>query len=181
METTTTETGTHVFETAGLGKAPFRFVGMKEQDLCYGQAILNRAEYQRTGILVTTKPGGTCAYCGNYIVNMCDIVSADGKRFHVGTDCVLKAGDAGLRKLVSAAVAKRERAQRAARDARKTAEAKSVLSDETARAKLAALPHPNTYRAQNGATLLDWAEWMLAHAGAKGRAQVAAAISKAIS
>lgn len=55
------ETAIHPFERAGLGKAPFRYVGMVAQDLCYGQAILNRAEHEQTGVAVTTKPGGTCA------------------------------------------------------------------------------------------------------------------------
>jgi len=92
--TATAKTIIHPFEARGLGQAPFRFVGMVEQDLCYGEAILNREEYQRTGIALTTKPGGSCAYCGTYIVNMYRVRSADGREFHVGCECVEKVAKA---------------------------------------------------------------------------------------
>ena len=90
MENTMTTETTHPFTRAGLGQAPFRFVGVEVQDLCYGQAILNRDEYERTGIALTTAPGGSCAYCGTYIVNMFRVESADGHKFHVGSDCIAK-------------------------------------------------------------------------------------------
>lgn len=105
----------HPFERAGLGLAPFRFVGMVEQDKAYGEVILNRAEFQATGVAVTTKPGGSCAYCGTYIVNMYNVRSADGRTFHVGNDCVERVGDRKLVEAVKVAAAKLGRAKRVAR------------------------------------------------------------------
>jgi hypothetical protein len=173
MNTTqgTTENTGHPFERAGLGKAPFRFVGMAQQDRLYGEVILNRAEYERTGIALTTKPGGTCAYCGAAIVNMCNIVSADGRLFHVGCDCVNLTGDANLVRKVKAATLAADRKKRAARAESVKAELAALLADETARATLAALPHPVAARAAQGETLLHSLEWLAQHAGAAGRAR----------
>lgn len=68
----------HPFEVAGLGIAPFRFVGMTEN--VYSAAPGH------------SQPGGCCDYCSNGIKYECHIVSHDGKRFKVGNDCVLKLG-----------------------------------------------------------------------------------------
>lgn len=172
----TNATQAHPFERAGLGKAPFRFVGMVQQDLCYGERILNRAEYERTGISLTTKPGGTCAYCGTYIVNMFQIKSADGRCFHVGCDCVNKTGDRKLMLSCKQAVLRAGRQKRAALAERKAGELAAMLANESVRAKLANKPHPKPYMAAKGETLLAWADWMAKHAGAAGRAKVLKAI-----
>jgi len=160
----------HPFERAGLGKAPFRFVGLTSSDLLFGERILNRAEYERTGVALTTKPGGTCAYCGTYIVNMCNVVSADGRRFHVGTDCVAKVGDAKLSAPVDEAKRARIRARRVAKAAAEMRALEEAIAPDSMRARLAALPHPIKWRADKGETLLAWVEWMRA-AGAAGRAK----------
>lgn len=78
----------HVFEKAGLGKAPFRL-----------SAIFERKFQAYTGAPV--KPGGTCEYCGQGILVCCQITDAEGRTFEVGSDCVLKTGDTGLRKVVN--------------------------------------------------------------------------------
>jgi hypothetical protein len=179
-QTAATETTVHPFERAGLGKAPFRFDGMAQQDLCYGEVMLNRAEYERTGIALTTKRGGTCAYCGAAIVNMCNIVSADGKRFHVGCDCVSLTGDSNLVRKVKAATLAADRKKRAARAETVKAELSALLADETARASLAALPHPTASRAAQGETLLSSLEWLAERAGAAGRARALKAARAAL-
>jgi hypothetical protein len=69
---------THPFEKAGLGYAPFRCVGCRE----------NWFEMPGFG----RKPGGTCDYCGTGILYEFVIKSADGKSFVVGCDCVRKTG-----------------------------------------------------------------------------------------
>jgi hypothetical protein len=74
--------GVHAFEAAGLGKAPFRFVGVSESSCTYPDG--------------TTQATGTCDYCSNGIRYCCHIRSADGKEFVVGSDCVRKTGDTGL-------------------------------------------------------------------------------------
>jgi len=74
--------GKHVFEVAGLGKAPFKYIGFKQ--MTYSPA---------PGIF---QPGTACAYCATGINNVFIIESSDGKRFHVGCDCLMKTGDNGL-------------------------------------------------------------------------------------
>lgn len=178
-ENTTEATATvHPFEHVGLGKAPFRYVGVEYQDRCYGQVILNRAEYEQTGIALTTQPGGTCAFCGTFILNMYNVTSADGQRFHVGSDCAEKIAphDPKLGAKIAAAAKKAVSAQAVARTKRTLAGVEAALVDETTREQLAALPHPTAWRAEAGDTLLDWAEWMLANAGAAGKTKVARAI-----
>lgn len=68
----------HPFERAGLGKAPFSCVGVRE----------NWFEMPGFG----RKPGGSCNYCGTGILNEYVIKSADGGEFVVGCDCVEKTG-----------------------------------------------------------------------------------------
>ncbi len=184
--TTNTETSSpstvHPFTAAGLGQAPFRYIGAVAQDLCYGQVILNREEYQRTGIALTTAPGGSCAYCGNYIVNMFNVKSADGKVFHVGSDCIEKVYGPThqIVRAVAKVVADRTKARKAARDAAKIEEAVELLTRDNVRAKLAETAHPNAFRANTyGDTQLNWAEFMIAHAGTAGKLRAAHQILKA--
>lgn len=79
----------HWFESAGLGLAPFRFVGTEHKlftipgtDVC--------------------KPGSSCDYCGTAISQLCWVESSDGKRFKVGSDCIAKAGGVRLAKALKA-------------------------------------------------------------------------------
>src|SRR5690348_11206782 len=81
----------HCFERAGLGAAPFECVGMNENtyQACPGAPV---------------QPGGMCDYCGSSIRFEFLIRSRDGKLFKVGSDCVHKTSDAGLRRVVDAKV-----------------------------------------------------------------------------
>lgn len=151
----------HPFEQRGLGKAPFRYVGVEVQDTCYGRVILNRKEYERTGIATTTAPGGSCAYCGTYIARMFNVESADGKRFHVGCDCIEKVhGDdpklAAKVKSVNAKLAK------AAREA-KVLEAEDWITEN--RTALATISHPKFA----DRTMIDYLNWMWENAGVAGK------------
>lgn len=78
------EVGKHAFELAGLGTAPFRFVGASENVITYPDG--------------TQKAGGSCDYCGTGIRTECQVRSADGKLFKVGCNCIEKVGDKGLLK-----------------------------------------------------------------------------------
>lgn len=69
----------HSFEQAGLGKAPFRCVGVTENVWTSGCGTI-------------TKAGGTCDYCGTGIRYEYHIKSSDNKCFVVGCDCVAKTG-----------------------------------------------------------------------------------------
>ena len=61
----------HPFERAGLGVAPYTFLGVSERVYvaCPG---------------APAQPGGTCDYCGNGIRYLYHCVSADGRRFAGG-------------------------------------------------------------------------------------------------
>lgn len=61
----------HQFEEAGLGKAPFHCVDFFEGN-------------------------ENCQFCGTFLKNIFVIQSSDHKVFAVGSDCVLRTGDAGL-------------------------------------------------------------------------------------
>lgn len=66
----------HPFTRAGLGNAPFRCIGVTEN--WYSAAPGHK------------QPGGSCDYCGTGIAYEYHCQSADGKKFKVGCDCVLK-------------------------------------------------------------------------------------------
>lgn len=165
----------HKFEKAGMGKAPFKYLGIEFQDIRYGERVLANG--------CTTKPGGTCAYCGTYIVNMYQIESADGIKNHVGSECIKKVGDAGLIKLLKSDEAKARRAK--AEVARKKKYAafdqaraylRSLLETDSTKDKLEALPHPS-YR---GKTLLDYYNFILVKGGLVAVKNAIAAITDII-
>lgn len=156
----------HVFERAGLGRAPFRLVRIERRV----------GPYPVGGGVYVGSPGqpvGSCQYCGEGIAECCVIRSADGRDFIVGSVCVNKTGDAGLRSATKLALnrARAERRHQLARE-RIAAVYARLESDEGLRARLAAEPHPYTYRAERGETRLSWARWMLAHAGDRGGLEV---------
>lgn len=149
----------HAFEKAGLGKAPFRYLGMVYQDISYG--LLNIKVQGANGELIDaqTTPGGTCDYCGHYILNMFRIESADGKKFKVGCDCIRKCGDAGLVKIAKDQISAAERTKRAEKKIKAEAAAKD-LCFATDFEQFRSIPHPTSYRATEGETMADWCEWM---------------------
>lgn len=81
----------HPWEVAGLGKPPYKFVGIEHKigpirpiDPKTGQWD-GMTEYGAPG-----QPMGSCQACGQGIAWCCWILSSDGKRFYVGSDCVEK-------------------------------------------------------------------------------------------
>ena len=66
----------HPFEAAGLGKAPFRCVGVSEKVFIVPG--------------MPAKAGGTCQYCFNGIRYAYHVRGSDGAEFHVGCDCIAK-------------------------------------------------------------------------------------------
>lgn len=152
----------HKFEAAGLGAAPYRYVGCERTVVAEG-----------FGADATVRPAASCDFCSTAISTAFHLVSADGKKFKVGCDCITKAGDEGLKRLISADVRKMEREKRAARDAKKNEQVNARAAELLARPevceRLAASPHPNQWRAEKGETLLDSVKWMLNHAGTAAR------------
>lgn len=164
----------HPFEKAGLGKAPFRCLGLEYQEIRYGERVVNVG-----GVECTTKPGGTCALCGQYIVNMFRIESADGQRFHVGSDCVLKTCDKhdDIVQQVNEELSKKRKAARQTATQRKwhkVHETMSKIDDPAFAAHLRSLPHPKI----DGMTLLDWVQWMSKYAGLSGMERVCKVIER---
>lgn len=153
----------HKFEAAGLGKAPFRFVG-------YSREVFQAVPGDPSCPL---QPGACCDYCSTGIYDVFHVVSSDGQRFKVGCDCILKVGDAGLKKVVD------EHKAKARREAskRKAISVQSALVTLIAakREALASMPHPKGFKDQHtGAplTALDFAEYMLKCCGASGKARL---------
>lgn len=149
------EVGLHVFERAGLGKAPFECVGMVEKTYCACQGA-------------PVQPGGTCDYCGQAIRYVFAIRSADGKRFGVGCDCVNKTQDAGLIRAYKnrPEYRKLQREKRAAKAAAQLVELDAMLRDQSK--DLEAFPAPN----DKSPNLYQHVVWFRNHAGAAGRAAV---------
>ncbi len=148
----------HSFERAGLGKAPFRCVGFhtEKYQACPGAPI---------------QPGASCDYCGQGIMGVYVIASADGKRFKVGCDCVAKTGDRGLVSEVARNEAARRREMADERCASLVAQAREALEREEVRAALRAQPDPNGRPAPR--TLLDYLSWCLENAGRTGKTKAA--------
>lgn len=120
----------HKLEELGLGKGPFKVVGlvsipsssMAEQNpSAYNAAIRNLPQ----GIGV-----GTCAACGTPIMHNFIIKSADGEKHCLGSECIKKIDDARLTTQAKEVVRKKKqeekleklRAQAAAREAKLQAE-----------------------------------------------------------
>lgn len=82
---------THPFEISGLGKAPFKCLGMRSNKFTPGGLMGH----------LHSKPGGTCAHCGTGILYEFMIESSDGKKFVVGSSCVEKTDPVLYRQLKS--------------------------------------------------------------------------------
>jgi hypothetical protein len=169
-ETAGTETvRIHKFQEAGLGAAPYRFDGMTENvySACPGHS----------------QPGGTCDYCGTGIQFEFWLVSADGKRFKVGSDCIHKAdsgNDRNFRVIVSKVKAAENARKKLQTQTRQDARiAAAVVRLETVRPVLASQPHPNDWLAKQGKTLADWCDYMMKNAGRTGKVEAAKVIEKA--
>jgi len=88
---------THKFTESGLGKAPFKFLGIMENAFDCGDG--------------TTKAGGCCDHCGTGIRYEFHIMSADGVKSKVGSDCIKKSDDSGLINIAKNEENKRRRAK----------------------------------------------------------------------
>lgn len=119
----------HKFEDAGLGKAPFRLIGV------YSFPSATLAEHNPTAynnalaLMPRDVACGSCAFCGMSLVHNFIIQSADQRKFVVGCDCVEKTGDAGL---VSAIKLQKRRERQAQRMQAQAADAKARLAAERA-------------------------------------------------
>lgn len=169
----TIEANAHPFERAGLGKAPFRCIGVFESvyQACPGAPI---------------QPAGTCQYCGMGIRYCCRVQSADRKTFVVGCDCVMKLDRESNRELV--AVVKTEKAKRESARRKELAAAKKKAeyavidaareSFKANRDQFTNRPHPNEYYAGKGLTLADYMDWTFLRGSHSGRLAVAKIVAQ---
>ena len=160
-----TKVKVHVFESAGLGKAPFRFFGIEERR---GPIEISPGRFVGS----PGQPMGVCDFCGESIVECCHIVSSDGKHFVVGNVCVGKTGDEGLKLVVEKAVRERRTEALHRKQDAVIESVKTALADSNTRQALSSQPHPYEWLAKRGLTRLDWSEWMMKNAGRKGRCDV---------
>jgi hypothetical protein len=175
-ETETKTCEVHPFEKAGLGKAPFRYIGIMHQEISYGKRVIGNIG----GVDIVTTPGGTCDACGQYIVDMYRIKSSDGQVSIVGCDCIKKVGYVveALPKFKAdlAKLAKTKRAIAKSKEEARILEARKLfLATET---MFADQPHPTKWGTEQGKTLRDYVEWMLCHAGHSGKFSVTKMIEK---
>ena len=148
----------HAFERAGLGTAPYKFVGyeVKKFQACHGAPV---------------QPGASCDYCATGIMGVYWLKSADGNRFKVGCDCVRKTGDKGLIRFVDAKEREMATAKTHARQDARIAAAKAAVAALSE--KLASMPHPTPWQAERGRTALDYVSFMFERAGRKGMCEAA--------
>lgn len=91
-----TEKMIHKFEIAGLGKAPFKLVGMYSLPSS-ALAEQNPSAYNNAlSMMPKDVACGSCAYCGMSLMHNFIVKSADNRKFVVGCDCVSKIGDTQL-------------------------------------------------------------------------------------
>lgn len=145
----------HCFEQAGLGKAPFRFVGL---ETAADRASLN-TQRAGDGLTYTTNYSTSCDYCGTAIQNAFQVVSSDGNRFKVGCECIRKSDDNGLIQVVNEQekTIRRQKAK-AKRDSKWQTQAALIAAFKRgeANAILATLPHPTN---RMGCTAYDYVRW----------------------
>ncbi|MGH7164981.1 MAG: hypothetical protein ACREIS_05585 [Nitrospiraceae bacterium] len=154
----------HVFEH--LGQAPYRFVGYSQEtyQACPGAPI---------------QPGTSCDHCGTGISDVFRFVSADGRGFKVGSMCVDKAGDRGLKKQIGSTVNEVRRKRQAERDRVRIGAAKAWFDGN--RAAFEAEAHPRGFKDREtgqALTLADYIEWMFANAGTTGKVATAKMIER---
>lgn len=122
----------HVFEKAGLGRAPFHCVDVVSIPSA-SLAASNPGAYQNAMAMLPRDLGcGSCAFCGTAIMHNFVIESTDQKRFVVGCDCVAKTGDAGLIKEVKTVRVREALQKRAAKSAASRAEREASWAAERA-------------------------------------------------
>lgn len=100
----------HPFQQAGLGKAPFQWVGVEER-----RGPLPVPGHPGMFVGSPGQPMGVCDFCGTGIAECHFIRSSDGRTFMVGCECVRKTYDAGLTRAVKEATAKKRRERTAAK------------------------------------------------------------------
>ena len=116
----------HRWEVAGVGKGPFKVVGLFSLP-SPSLAEKNPDAYNNILRSMPNARCGTCAVCGMGIMHNYIIEDATGKMFSVGSECVNKAGN---KHMTTRAKALKTQQQRELRQAKKEAQREQVLQAE---------------------------------------------------
>lgn len=162
-----TKTAVHPFERAGLGVAPFRCIGSYESkyQACPGAPI---------------QPGSSCDYCGQGIMLVCQIRSADKREFKVGCDCVTKTYrecastdlERDARKVVDQVNKLKTAAANKRKDIRIAAALAKLEANRTALAEL------TVFDGRQDRNALERLEWLFTHAGRTGKMKASAELDR---
>lgn len=166
----------HPWETAGLGRAPFRCIGVEHRVGPIHQLDKNG---EPTGLMsgAPGQPMGTCDACGMGIADCYIIRSADRKIFVVGCDCVAKVGRDRAATPLERDVRRHRLALEHAKDDKRIRAARERFP--SVREALTAQPHPYKGQRDRGMTLADWCEFMLHRAGRSGGIKAARVVERA--
>lgn len=124
----------HTWEHHGMGKAPFRCVGVVE--IPSASLAEHNPDGYNNAMRALPKDFfvGTCGVCGRGLMVNYLIESADGKKFSVGCECVMKSGDRGLINKADAERRRRNRERdRARRDEKRRREREAREAEERKR------------------------------------------------
>lgn len=158
----------HPFEEAGLGVAPFHYVG-------HSRAVFRAAPD------APAQPGASCDYCGTGIMDVFHVQGSDGRKFKVGCDCVRRTYAEFNAEIPVDFRREFARIEREKREERRVA--KYHAATARAHAAIAALEghpaafadrlHPNAYYASQGKTYRDYIVFMLHRGGTAGKTSAA--------
>jgi hypothetical protein len=146
----------HPFEKAGLGAQPYRLV-----------AVTKNVYVACPG--APAQPGSCCDFCGTGIMYEFWCISSDGKRFKVGCDCIHRSGDVKLSSASKIQERKLANEMRHEKERTNIATLTAWLALPETQTLLASIPHPQSWAAAKGQTLLDSVNWMMRNAGNSGK------------
>jgi len=124
------------FEKAGLGRSPFRLIDVVDRG----------------------RTDGTCSYCGHEIRYEFRIISADGHKSTIGSECIRSDWQPWAREAISS-LATMKRAAKRRRLWDRAAVACQIV--EECGQRYAMQPHPNEYFASQGRTYRDYLLYIL--------------------
>lgn len=153
------------FQDSGLGKPPFKFMGIfqlpskslqEHNPEAYNNALKDMPKLDIGGC-------GTCSHCGTGIQTCYIIKSSDGLTSSVGCDCInklAKSNLAGAFSEVERAVKKHKtdmaRKKRNAKYSALKEQVLVLLNDAELSKKLESMPHKNSYYTSQGKNLKDY-------------------------
>jgi hypothetical protein len=160
----------HKYEDRGLGKAPYKYLGEWECPSPH-MAGNNPEAFRRIVADAPRVDIGTlnvCQYCGAVLMINHIVLSADGKRFAVGSECIRKYGEESVIRALTKAERIRNKAKRAAYLEKRAKEYDAIFA--TIADDLSRQDHPSEYYRKQGKTLRDYMLFVYSSENQKSRA-----------